>query len=59
MNKDLSIKEIINELVQKLNLQYGSIEIKIHDGKWTNYQITTRINYNESDTRDILTIEVK
>jgi hypothetical protein len=57
MNKDLTIKELITELVQRLNLQYGSIEIKIHDGKWTNYQLTTRVNFNESEIKEFLNIK--
>lgn len=54
MNKDISTKELINELVRRLNIKYGNIEIKIHDSNWTNYQVTTRVNFNDFETTEIL-----
>jgi len=54
MSRDLSIKEIINLLVEKLQIEYGGIEIKVHGGKWTNYTLSLRTNYNETETNAIL-----
>jgi hypothetical protein len=52
---DTTVKDLITELVKKLEVEYGAIEIKVHNGKWTNYTISVRVNYNESETRDLLT----
>ena len=52
---DTNIKDLITELVKKLQVEYGAIEIKVHNGKWTNYTISVRVNYNESESRDLLT----
>lgn len=53
--KDTSIKDLLNELIRKLNLEYGSFEVKVHDGKWMNYSVTVRVNHNESESKDVLT----
>lgn len=52
---DVNVKDLITELVKKLQVEYGAIEIKVHNGKWTNYTISVRVNYNETESRDLLT----
>jgi len=59
MTKDLSTNQLIDALVERLRIEYGSIEIKVHDGKWTNYLKVERINKNESGSRDFLEDKVK
>lgn len=54
MNKEPSVKQLIDALVKRLNIQYGSLEIKVHDGKWSNYTVSERVNYTESDSRELL-----
>jgi hypothetical protein len=58
MNKELTQKELIDLLVKKLRLEYGSFEMKIHNGKCTNYSITKRVNYSEIDTNELVETKI-
>lgn len=54
MTKDLTLKEILDLLVQKLDISYGSFEMKIHNKKCTNYSKTKRVNYTEIDSDEFM-----
>ena len=59
MNPDLSINELIELLIKKLDVTYGRVEIKVHDSSWTNYEVTFRVNKNESTSRDFIVEKIK
>lgn len=54
MNREFSTKELIDLLVSKLRVDYGSVEIKIHNGKCTNFTVSRRINYTEIEAEDLM-----
>lgn len=58
-NQDLSLKEILDLLVDKLDVKYGSFEMKIHNGKCTNFSKTKRINYTEIDSEEYMDEHVR
>jgi len=59
MNKELSTKELVDLLVKKLKLDYGSFELKVHNGKCTNYSVTRRVNYTEIEAEELLETNIR
>ena len=47
MTLDEELSQLFDELVNLLELDYGSIEIKVHDGKFSHYLVTKRKNRND------------
>jgi hypothetical protein len=54
MKQEFKTKDLIQELVKSLGISYGTLEIKVHNGEWTNYVISQRTNRNETESSEIL-----
>lgn len=54
MKHEFKPKDLIQELVKSLSISYGTLEIKIHDGEWTNYVVSQRTNRNETESSEVL-----
>ena len=50
---------LIQELVNSLGLDYGTIEIKVKDKKWVHTKVSMDFNKNECDNLEIVKISEK
>ena len=48
------IAKLHDEYEKTISKAIRDVEIKVHDSKWTNYEVTYRINKNEVHTKEFV-----